>query len=275
MQPGTTSSRETSFHTLAVERRGAVEWLTLNRPERLNAFDLRMAGELTRYFDDLRHEASVRVVVLRGAGRAFCAGVDLAAPPEPGVQLGPVSIYRAQRRYADMILAMRRAPQPIIGLLHGAVAGGGFALALACDLRLAATDLKIRGAFLRVGLTACDIGTSYLLPRLIGKAAASELLMTGRTVDAERALRLGLVLGVSPLEALQAEATQLCDELLVSAPLALAMTKQALELNADAPSLEAAIALEDRQQALAASSKDFLEGVQAFVERRPPNFIGS
>lgn len=262
------------MQTLSLEKRGAVDWLTLDRPDKLNAFDLQMADELAAYFHALQHDHSVRVVVLRGAGRAFCAGVDLTAAPEPGVEMGPVAIYRAQRRYAAMILAMRRCPQPIVGLLHGAVVGGGFALALACDLRLASTGMKIKGAFLRIGLTAADIGTSYLLPRLVGKAAASELLLLGRPLDAARALQLGLVTSVVAEEQLESEGELIAQELLASAPLSLAMTKQALELNVDAQSLEAAIALEDRQQALAASSRDFQEGIMAFVQKRPADFKG-
>lgn len=258
--------------TVLAETRGAVEWLTLNRPERLNAFDEATAWALCEHFTALVRRRDIRVVVLRGAGRAFCAGVDLAAdaPPVPST----LDSWNAQRAYSAMIQAMRRCPQPILGVLHGAVVGGGFSLALACDLRIGTPDLKMIPAFMKVGLTGGDIGCSWHLPRIVGRAAAADLLLRARSVDAARALQLGLVSDIVEPAALEATAQTICDEMLVVSPFGLEATKQCLDLAESAGSLEAAMALEDRQQALAASSHDFAEGVAAFQARRPPRFTG-
>ncbi len=169
--------RDGSYETLTVEKEGAIDWLTLNRPESLNAMSRTMMLELQHYFGELYTDHDVRVVILRGAGRAFCAGLDLKEDrsDEPG---GAVTGLRVQRRVSEIVMRMRRAPQPVVSLIHGAASGGGFALALASDIRLAGPDARMNAAFIRVGLTACDVGVSYFLPRLVGSALASELLLT-------------------------------------------------------------------------------------------------
>jgi enoyl-CoA hydratase len=209
-------------------------------------------------------------VILRGAGRAFCAGLDLKDPPR--AEAGLAGALRLQRRISELAILMRRAPQPIIACVHGAASGGGFALALASDVRIAGRSARMNAAFIRIGLSACDVGVSYLLPRLVGASVASELLLTGRFIDAERALRVGLVSTVVDDGALEAEARQLAGEMLATSPLGLRLTKECLRESLDAGSLEQVIALEDRNQVLCSASRDFQEGVRAFLEKRPPRY---
>jgi enoyl-CoA hydratase len=249
---------------------GAVAWLTLNRPASLNAMNETLVDELRHFFTSLGQDRETRVVVLRGAGRAFCAGLDLKQPPrsEPGLAGG----LRLQRRISELAILMRRAPQPIVACVHGAASGGGFALALASDVRLAGESARMNAAFIRIGLSACDVGVSYFLPRLVGASVASELLLTGRFIDAQRALHTGLVSAVVPDEELEAKARELADEMLATTPLGLRLTKECLAASLDAGSLESVIAMEDRNQVLCSSSADFREGIQAFLEKRPPQY---
>jgi enoyl-CoA hydratase len=259
-----------SYRTLDVAREGALAWLTLNRPEVLNALDTTMVDELRDFLTRLASDHETRVVVIRGAGRAFCAGLDLkeARPATGGVPEG----LRGQRHISELPMLMRRAPQAFIACVHGAAAGGGFALALAADVRLAGASARMNAAFIRIGLSACDIGVSYFLPRLIGASVASELLLTGRFIGAERALAVGLVSAVVPDADLEAEARSLAREMLATTPLGLRLTKECLSASIDAGSLEQAIAMEDRNQVLCAQSKDFREGVAAFLEKRTPRY---
>ena len=266
-----------AYETLDLKIDGPVAWLTLNRPESLNAMSRQLVNELRDFFSGLPARTDVRVVVLRGAGRAFCAGLDLkeaGSGGDAGVGDGPSAGLRAQRHISELVLMMRRAPQPIIACVHGAASGGGFALALASDVRLAGRSARMNAAFIRIGLSACDIGVSYFLPRLVGVSVASELMLTGRFIEADRALATGLVSIVVEDEDLEAEARKLADEMLATSPLGLKLTKEGLNMNIDAGSLEQAIALEDRNQILCVQSKDVVEGMTAFLQKRPPNYTG-
>jgi len=167
---------------------------------------------------------------------------------------------------------MRRAPQPIIACVHGAACGGGFALALGADVRLAGASARMNAAFIRIGLSACDVGVSYFLPRMIGASVAAELLLTGNFIDAARAERMGLVSRVVPDADLEAAARALAGDMLRNTPLGLRLTKECLRMSLDAGSLEEVIALEDRNQVLAAGTADFREGVTAFLEKRAAKF---
>ena len=263
--------QDSAYETFTVEHRGGAHWVTLNRPESLNAMSRTMMLELQHYFGELYTRPEIRAVVLRGAGKAFCAGLDLKERREPG-EGGPVNGLRVQRRVSEIVMRMRRAPQPIISLIHGAASGGGFALALASDIRVAGPQARMNAAFIRIGLTACDVGVSYFLPRLVGSALASELLLTGAFIDAERALKVGLVSDVVPEAELEARGQAMVDAILANAPLGVRLTKEALNMNIDAQSLEAAIALEDRQQILCAQTDDMREGIGAFLEKRDPAY---
>jgi enoyl-CoA hydratase len=262
-----------TYPTLLLRREGALLFVTLNRPEALNAMDAQLVSDLHALFASLRSDRSVRVVVLRGAGRAFCAGLDLrSGAREPGFPGGVAGGLAGQRRISELVIEMRRLPQPIIACVHGAAAGGGFALALAADVRLAGESARMNAAFIRIGLSGCDVGVSYFLPRIVGASVASELLLTGNFIDARRALATGLVSRVVPDAELEKAAQELAADMLRNSPLGLALTKDCLNFSVDAPSLEAAVAMEDRNQILASQSGDVAEGMRAFLEKRPPRW---
>ncbi len=263
----------TSYDTLGIEKRGAADWLTLNRPDRLNAFNAAVIDELTDYFGRLMRDASVRVVVLRGAGRAFCAGVDVKEI-QGLVANGTVPDWAGQRKISELVIAMRRCPQPILALVHGAATGGGFALALACDIRLAGESARMNCAFIKLGLTSCDMGLSWFLPRLIGPSNAAALMYTGRFVEGRRAAAMGLVSECLPDAELEAGAEGYVADMLAAGPLGLRLTKDGLNQALAATSLEAAIAVEDRNQVLTLNAPDFKEGLAAFHEKRPPRWPG-
>ncbi len=261
------------YETLSIEQRGSVDWVTLNRPDRLNAIDAVMTAELKHYFSGLCEAPNTRIVVLRGAGRAFCAGMDLKESAE-GVVPPFGRGFAQQGTISDIYMWMRRCPQPIISLVHGAASGGGFAFALASDIRIAGESARMNAAFIRVGLSACDMGTSYFLPRLVGVSLASELMLTGRFIDAQRALATGLVSQVVPDAELETAAQGYIDDMLATTPLGLRLTKDGLNMAIDAPSLEHAMAIENRQQLLAGRSDDFREAVRAHMEKRKPVWTG-
>jgi len=262
-----------AYTTIEVTQDGPTSWLTLNRPDALNALNRAMVEELRDYFGRLPSDTATRVVVLRGAGRAFCAGLDLK---EGGGGTGTVQGgMRGQRQISELVMLMRRAPQPFIACVQGAACGGGFALALASDVRIAGESARMNAAFIRIGLSACDIGVSYFLPRLVGVSVASELLLTGRFIDAKRALATGLVSEVVADDALEAAARRLLDDMLRTSPLGLRLTKECLNASIDAGSLDQVIAMEDRNQVLCVQTQDFREGISAFLQKRPPRYSES
>jgi enoyl-CoA hydratase/carnithine racemase len=260
---------------LLVEPRGEVEIVTLNRPQALNALSVELVEALKAYMSALPGRREVRVVILRANGRAFCAGADIKGGLS-GARDGDVdamsATYRVQLAIGDIMRAMRAAPQPIIALGHGAACGGGFSLMLSADVRYGAPSLRMNAAYIRVGLSGCDMASSYLLPRLVGASVAAEFLLSGRFMDAERALRCGLLSEIVEEERLLETGLALAGDMLANAPLGLRLTKQALNLNIDAPSLEAAMALEDRQQVMLSFTGDHREAMKALAERRPPTY---
>lgn len=268
-----------NYETLVIEKRGQVDWVTLNRPEALNAITTLMAIELNEYFGRLFNDESVRIVVLRGAGRAFCAGLDIRERDrrnEAGTRPVPFAAGLGfQGLLADVYIRMRRCPQPIVSLVHGPACGGGFAFVLASDIRIAGESARMNAAFIRLGLSSCDMGTSYFLPRLVGTALASELMLTGRFIHAPRALAAGLVSEVVPDDRLEAAAQPYIDEMLDASPMGLRLTKDGLNHAIDAASLEGAMAIENRNQLMCAQSPDFAEGLSAFLEKRRPVYSRS
>ena len=260
------------YEHLDLRTEGDVVWATMNRPERLNALNPKLVEELRDFFVGLYWRRDVRVVVLSGAGGAFCAGLDLKerSTQSGGEARSVGASLTGQRQISEIVMAMRRCPQPIVACVDGAAAGGGFALALASDVRIATPRTRMNAAFIRIGLSACDIGVSYFLPRMVGSSVAAEYMLTGRFIDAERAYQLGLVSRVVAPEAIQAEAQGFVADMLHATPLGLRLTKEALNHAVDAQGLEAAIAMEDRNQILCSLDGDFAEGVRAFLEKRPP-----
>lgn len=259
------------YETLALRREGPVLWCTLNRPEALNTFNVKFVEEYHALLDSLAGDSATRIVVLRGAGRAFCAGLDLKETGFGG-DGGIAGGLRGQQRISQLAVKMRRLPQVFLACVHGAACGGGFMLALASDIRLAGESARMNAAFIKLGLSGCDVGVSYLLPRLVGASVASELILTGRFLHAERARELGLVAAVVPDDALEKEARSWLADLLRTTPLGLRLSKEALNASLDMGSLEAVVAMEDRNQVLCAQSRDFREGVRAFLEKREPTF---
>jgi len=264
-----------AYEHLIVEKRGAADWVTLNRPEQLNTLNPRLLRELNDYFGALERDYTVRVVVLKGAGRAFCAGLDMKAGGGTPLGAGSDAMLRSQRDFSGLVMRMRRCPQPIIGLLHGHAAGGGFSIALGCDVRIAAAGTKMNCAFIKIGLSGCEMGASYHLPRLVGSSVAAELLYTGRFIDAQRALRVGLVSEVVPQEQLEAAGQALADDMLATAPLGLRLTKECFWAAVDGNDLPSVIAMEDRNQVLTVANGDLAEGIDAFLHKRKPRFGGA
>lgn len=257
------------------EPRPHVTLLTLNRPEALNAFTSETIDELFSIFDRLTHDANCRVVVLTGAGKGFCAGHDIkvhdSGPKWLDPDLGAMQSHMFQQKHlATMVGRMRAMPQPIIAAINGAVAGGGYPLALGADLRIASSTAKFRDAFIRtLGASGCEMGLSWLLMRSIGFTRAAELLLTGRDLGAEEAERIGLVLKVVPPDQLLDAAYELADQILLNNPFSVWMTKATMWSVLETPSLETAIDLEARTQMVTIGTLDQQEQSNAFHERRP------
>ena len=255
---------------LRVEVDGPVATLTLDRPDSLNALTVPVKVALREALESLAADRSVRAVILTGAGRAFCAGQDLAEREQPDA--APLEV-EVRERYNPIIRALRSMGQPVIAAVNGVAAGAGASLAFACDIRLAAEDARFVLAFGRIGLVP-DSGATWFLPRLVGSAKAAELALIGDPVDAAEALRLGLVSRVVPGDRLMAEARALADRLAQGAPLALSLTKSALQRSLTID-LDEALEGEAKLQGIAGASADHAEGLAAFREKRPPRFTGS
>ena len=257
---------------ILVTRDGAVETVTLNRPDKFNAMDEALIFALQDYFRALHDRLDVRVVNLKGAGKHFCAGLDLGGWSKPEDAGAIHHTWRTQRSIATVMQLMRACPQPIIALAQGAACGGGLSLLLSSDIRFCTPDFRMNAAYIKIGLGGCDMGSSYFLPRLVGSSLASEMILTGRFIHAERALSSGFVSGVVEPEALDAAAQEIVGDMLLTAPMGLRLSKDALNRNIDAPGFEAALAIEDRQQVLLAQTADATEAQRAFLEKRPPEF---
>jgi enoyl-CoA hydratase/carnithine racemase len=254
-------------------REDSVAVLTVNRPERANSQTATMFHEHNDAALALR-DSGARALILRGAGdRAFCSGFDLA---EVGAirEMGVREFLFLQEASTGGLAAIRDLPFPVIAAIHGPAVGGGLALALAADIRLAAPSAKLSCAFVRVGLSCGELGTSYLLTRLIGYGRAAELGFTGRVVDAAEAERIGLVNRVVPAEDLFAEADALAAAIAGNSPGGIRMSKRALLRNQEVTSYAAALELENRGQALLTRADDMPEALAAFVEGRPAHFTG-
>jgi enoyl-CoA hydratase len=257
--------------------RPGVALITLDRPERLNAMSHELVADLHDALDGVATDRGARVVVLTGAGRGFCAGLDLkgagAAPGSDGLGRVPAGMV-GQQHIASLVPKMRALRQPVIAAVNGPAAGGGLALALASDVRLAAPAARFGVAFVRIGLSGCDIGVSWLLPRLIGASRAFELMLTGRVIDAAEADRLGLVSRVVEDRPVVDAALDVADEILANSPTGVWMTKEVMWSQLEVGSLQAGIDLENRTQIMTSMTEDLREAVTAFVEKRPPRFRG-
>ena len=240
------------YQTLRVELDGPIASVCLNRPECLNAINHVMRDELSDFFRERTATGEFRVIVLSGAGRGFCAGLDLRdeALVRPGQALSPRRAYEAQRGFSELIVLMRRCPQPIVAAIGGAACGGGLSFALASDIRLGSPAARFQAAYINVGVGGADMGSSWLLPRAVGSANAARYLLTGDFMSAEEALRMGMLQALVEPDELVGEALALARKLASKSPLGLRLTKEALDANAGGVTLEQAVALEDRNQAM-------------------------
>jgi enoyl-CoA hydratase len=256
--------------------RPEVAILRLNRPSSLNALSWPLVEQMHEALDRLDRDNHCRVVVLTGAGRGFCAGLDLKEQTNTGDLVegahGPRAGLLAQNRVASLIPHMRRIQQPLIAAINGPAYGGGFALALGCDIRIADPEARLCVQFIRVGVSGCDIGVSYMLPRLIGASRAHDLILSARRVDAQEALDYGIVTRVSEPGGVLAAALELADQLCDYAPFGVFATKQVMWANLDVPNLETAIQLENRNQIMAGASGETEEAARAFFEKRKPEW---
>lgn len=260
--------------TILVERvEDGIDVLTLNRPDRLNAMTMELVEEMIDSLERIRRDRSSRVVIVTGAGRGFCAGLDLVENlgTVDGGEAGRVqSGMRTQKDIARLVTTMKEIPQPIIAAVNGPAAGGGLAIALAADVRVASPSASFSVAFVRIGLSGCDVGVSWLLPRLIGASRATEMMLTGRRVDASEASDFGLVSFVG--EDVMGAALDSARMIRANSPFGVWMTKEVSWTSLETSGLRAAIDLENRTQILATMTSDMSEAVTAWREKRSPIF---
>jgi len=235
--------------------------VTLNRPERLNAIDDAFVAGLHDALSELEQDGDLRAVVLTGAGRGFCAGADLKATPALATRR-PDALYAGQQRLAELSVRLHELPVPVIAAVNGPAAGGGFALAAACDLRVAAPAAHFSAANVRIGISGGEMGLSWLLPQALGRARAAELLLTGRRLPAVEALAWGFVSRVA--DDAVAEAFGLARQIAGNPPFGVRLTKEMLRSTATAATLREAVLLENRTQVLAALTGDIDAAMQDF-----------
>jgi enoyl-CoA hydratase len=252
-----------------------VRRLVLNRPDQLNAISSELNEAIRYELRELANDRSCRAVVLTGAGRGFCAGLDLhgygQAPGNDGSDEARDRLGN-QQHMSGLILELRALPQPVIAAVNGPAAGFGLALALGCDIRYAAESAVFRAAFINIGVSNCDMGTSWLLPRLIGASRSHELMLTGRRVDAEEAVRIGLVADVVPDGELAARAVEGAAQIASLAPWGVRLTKRGMWTALELPSELSAVEFEDRQQIMSTFGVALPEAIGAFLEKRPAEF---
>jgi enoyl-CoA hydratase/carnithine racemase len=247
--------------------------LTLNRPDRLNAMTRRMFDELMAVPLALKEDDDLRALVITGAGRGFCAGYDLDQVDEI-TQMGVREFLKFQELATGGLAAIRGLRVPVIAAVNGAASGGGMSLALAADIRLAAPTARFNAAFVKIGLSVGELGTSWTLTRLVGPGRAAEIAYTARFVDADEAERIGLVNRVVPAESLMDEALAMAGQIGSNSPGGVQLSKRALQANLETGSYAAALETENRGQALLTRGEDMPEALEAFKQKREPHFTG-
>ena len=265
-------SRMTDYQHLRTETStGGVRTLTLDRADRLNAVNAALATSVTQALADAAVDDDVRVVVITGAGRAFCAGLDLSEPPvlPSSTRAERLEPYAWVGAWVQRVIACEK---PVIAAVNGPAAGAGFGLALACDIRLVAASAKLTAGYARRGLSP-DAGVSYFLPRHIGLARASDILLSGRDVDATEAERIGLATLVIPDADFTAAVASYASRMAQGAPIAQALTKRLLAQSFDR-SLDATLRDELTQIKVCFATRDAGEAISAFLEKRVPTFTG-
>jgi enoyl-CoA hydratase len=263
---------------LQTQPAAGVTVLTLNRPDSVNALDGQLISDLHRQLRAVRDDDDCRVVVLTGAGRSFCAGLDVQYYTErtadPAYRT-PAARMRLQQDIADLVGTLRSLRQPVIAAVNGAAAGGGMGLALACDLRVMADSASFHSAFIKLGLGGTDIGVSWLLPRIVGATRAFEIMLTGRRISADEASAIGLVNHVVSAGDLLDTAVTLAGQIAAHSPMGVWMTKEVMWSQLEVGSLQAGLDLENRSQVVTTLTHDHAEAVGAFLEHRPPQFTNT
>lgn len=265
------SQSESVQDQYSLETRGEVAILTLNRPDRLNALTWELMRELHEALDRVRADQGVRLLVLTGAGRGFCSGLDIMRGDPLGGDDSILTVLERQELVANLAVKLRKLPIPVIAAVNGPATGAGFALALAADIRICSPEAKFSAAFVRIGISACDVGVSYMLPRIVGHGMASEIMLTGNLVSADQALDIGLANRIAEGDLLDA-ALEFGHDIIRNSPFGVRMTKEVLAMSVDAPSIEAAVEMENRTQVLATRTADMAEAVAAFKEKREAEF---
>lgn len=259
------------------ERQGPIGIVTLSRPERLNAINHVLLRELREFWHERFRDYETRVIIITGEGRGFCAGLDLKAASEQGnwqPNVGPVQdSYTFQSDLADMVTRMRRAPQPIIAAVNGPCTGGGLSISLASDVRLATPTAVFACSFINLGLSGCDVGSSYHLPKIIGSSYAADMIYSGRLVPATEAKEIGLVSKIVEPQDLMPNAMAIAEEWIRrSSPLGLRLSKEVLNETVTGISMENALKLENRTQIMAGQTADSRESRSAWLEKRDPQW---
>ncbi|MFT4395583.1 enoyl-CoA hydratase/isomerase family protein [Gordonia lacunae] len=257
-----------------VERDGEITTLTLHRPDALNTLNVDLVRELTDALDAVDEDPGCRVVILTGSGRAFCAGLDLNGYDDDldAEQGGVIPMFERQQDIAGLALRLHGLRQPVIAAVNGPAAGGGLALVCASDIRIGSTSSVYAVGFIRAGFSACDIGVSWLLPRLVGTGQAHELMLTGRKFTAVEAERYGLLVDLAEPEELLERARSTARAILANPPLSVELTKVGMWAAVESDSFSATVEFENRQQMITAMTEDRGESTAAFLEKRAPRY---
>jgi enoyl-CoA hydratase len=262
------------FNTIKYESpEDGIGLITLNRPDQLNAINLDMLEELHVLFERLSADDTVRIILITGAGRGFSSGADLLDDRIAGEAAALFSsaashLVKIQKVYSRLIIEMRRLPQPIIAAVNGPAAGGGMCIAMASDVIIANSNAAFTPSFINIGLSGGELGSSYFLPKLVGTARAADILLTGRTVDAAEADKIGLISRLVDEDKLMEVALEIAADMLDKTPMGLRFTKEVLNQNQNAPSLESAIELENRNQSILCITPEFFKAVEKFGKRK-------
>ncbi|MFX1426964.1 MAG: enoyl-CoA hydratase/isomerase family protein [Promethearchaeota archaeon] len=277
-----------NYETIKIEERDdGISIITFNRPERLNAMSFQFTEDMLDYLSTLEDSYTIRILIITGEGRGFSSGLDLKESQifykkrvpeeyEKFKYLTANDIVKrsviAQKRLSKIMVKLRKIPQPVIAAVNGPAYGGGLGLAIASDIRIASESAVFCNAFIKIGVSGADMGSSYWLPRLIGFSRAAEFMYTGRDMNAKEADKIGLVSRVVPNNELLNEALKIAKLILNKSPMGVRLTKEALNMNVDAPSLETAIEIENRTQSICINTKDAPEGAFSLLANKQPKY---
>ncbi|GAA4387075.1 enoyl-CoA hydratase-related protein [Brevibacterium sp. NPDC049920] len=249
--------------------------LTFCRPERMNAADIGFIAEAKEALAEVDADLDVRTLVLTGEGRAFCAGLDLTGYGDDGLVEAQGTVPRAmarQKEIADLVARIRGLRVPVIAAVNGATAGVGLSMLCASDIRYAVPGANFAVGYIRAGFSACDMGLSWLLPRIVGAGRAQELMLTGRRFTPAEAQQFGLLADVVEPEALMDRALETARQIMLNAPISVEFTKEGLWKSLEIPSFEAAVEFENRQQIYTAMTEDRAEATESFLAKRAPQY---